>query len=280
MRGPRLFLTLALLFTALVFVLLGCAAEECPPCPECDPNDFTWEEIEAAIERLPQTPAPEWTPGPESMYAVERIGIKTYEDSSFYSGADLYFYSDEMTTQKMHIAGATGNIDGEGTLNIAGASTLTGAATFAGVITAGSDVENILLPTIDSAAIITTTNGAVWTAGASEIWFVHAVYCNITTNFDCTGDDCIIHIGDGNDEDGFLDLDDGELQTTDTEITGALAGWQGMYTDTAGAYLAGNTMNGFVYGNDTIDIKIEDASAHTDPTAGAGTCYLVYTRLQ
>ncbi len=198
----------------------------------------------------------------------------TVSDALTVAGATALNGGLAMDTNKFTVANTSGNTA------IAGTLTQTGAASFAAAITAGSDIENMLLPTIDSAAIITSTNGAVWTAGASEIWFVHALYCNITTNFDCTGDDCIIHIGDGTDEDGFLDLDDGELQTTDTEITGAKAGWQGMYTDTAGAYLAGNTMNGFVYGNDTVDIKIEDSSAHTNPTAGAATCYLIYTRLQ
>jgi hypothetical protein len=163
--------------------------------------------------------------------------------------------------------------------NTSGNTSIAGTLTVAGVTTVAVDTEHIGLPTIDSVAVITTTNGALWTCGASEIWFIHALYCNVTTNFDCDGDDCIAHFGDGNDADGFLDLDDGELQAADTEGTGAPAGWQGfMSTDTVGAYLTNGL--GFVYANDTVDLLLEDSSGHTDPTAGAATCYLIYTRIQ
>ena len=260
MKGPRLFLTLAVLFSLLVFVLLGCGAQECPPCPECDPNDFTWSEIEAAIERLPRTPAPEL--GAESLYAVERIGIKSYEDVQLYNGADFYVWSDEMSTQKLLIDGATGNIDGEGTLDVAGA--ITGPAI---------GTENFRLPTIASSTITTDTTG-MFTAGATEIWFVHALYCNVTSNFDCTGDDCTLIIGDGSDTDGFAVYIDGELQAADTEMTGAPAGWQGFGgTDTRGAYLAEGL--GFVYTNDGIDADF----GGTGVVDGSMTCYLVYTKI-
>jgi hypothetical protein len=139
------------------------------------------------------------------------------------------------------------------------------------------------LPTIRSATIATDTDGALWQIGDGEIWLVHQVICNVTTNFDCSGDDCILHVGDGNDEDGLLDLDDGELQTSDAEGTGAPTGWQGfMSTDTRGAYVAHAV--GFVYAPsgaaETIDVKLEDSSDQSDPSAGAATCYVAYTRLQ
>lgn len=137
------------------------------------------------------------------------------------------------------------------------------------------------LPTVLSVSVITSTNGAVATVAASEIWIVHAVYFKVATNFDCSGDDCTLIVGDGNDTDGFLVLVDGEMQTTIAEITGAEAGYSGMYTATTGAYLSGANMNGFIYdGAETIDIMIEDSSDNSDPTAGAGTLYILYTRLQ
>lgn len=105
------------------------------------------------------------------------------------------------------------------------------------------------------------------------------MYVSVTTNFDCDGDDCTLQIGDDGDVNGLLDLADAELQTTDTEGTGAPAGWQGfMSSDTVGAYLAQGL--GFVYlGAQTIDIAIDDTGA-TDPSAGAATVYIVYTRVQ
>lgn len=141
----------------------------------------------------------------------------------------------------------------------------------AGALTVGS------MSSITSAAVITTSNGTLWTVPASQTWVVHRVICNITTNFDCTGDDCALIIGDGNDTDGFLVLADAELQAADTEGTGFAAGWQGLVAATVGAYL--DPEGTFVYAaTDTIDIDVRDASAGTNPTAGAATCYLDYSR--
>ena len=156
-----------------------------------------------------------------------------------------------------------------------GGTTNYDSLTLSGIITTSIDNEHIGLPSIDSAAITYESTGALWTVGASEIWFVHALYCEVTTNFDCTGDDCTLTIGDGNDADGFLVLTDAEMQAADTEFTGAPAGWKGLHTDSMGAYLSG--LAPFVYdGTDTIDIAI----GGTSPAAGAGTCYIVYTRVQ
>lgn len=147
--------------------------------------------------------------------------------------------------------------------------------------------ENIgSLPTIVSQTITYTAaaggTGTVLTVTDGEIWLVHGVYANVTTNFDATGDDALVEIGDGNDADGLLDLDDGELQTTDTEGTGAPAGWQGfMSTDSRGAYLANG--QGFIYApsgaDETIDYNIDETSGET-LAAGELTLYVVYTRLQ
>lgn len=145
------------------------------------------------------------------------------------------------------------------------------------VVNQSIGVENVGgLPSIVSASLpYTPTSGALFTVGASEIWFVYAVYCEVTTNFDCTGDDCTLTIGDGNDADGFLVLTDAEMQAADAEFTGAPAGWKGLHTDSMGAYLSG--LAPFVYdGTDTIDYAV----GGTDPAAGAATCYIVYQRVQ
>jgi hypothetical protein len=154
-----------------------------------------------------------------------------------------------------------------------------------GVITNQDDLEHILFPTVASTAFTYTASAGgtvtLWTIGDGEIWMVHDVYCNVTTNFDCTGDDCTLHIGDGNDEDGLCDLDDGELQTTDVEVTGGAAGWQCFgSTDTIGAYITSG--RGWIYAPsgaaETIDAVL--AATGDDFSAGAATCYLVYTRIQ
>ena len=184
------------------------------------------------------------------------------------TGGDLY------SGNRLTVVGETTMADA---VTIGANLTVTGTVDFSGAggLTFGDSVENLLMPTVDSASIVYTSTGALWTAAESEVWFIHAVYCHVTTNFDCTGDNCTLTIGDGNDANGFLDLADAELQAADTEGTGAPAGWQGfMSTDTIGAYLAEGL--GFVYTNDTIDLAI----GGTDPAAGAATCYLVYTRIQ
>lgn len=48
----------------------------------------------------------------------EKISIDARDDAYLYNGADLYLYSDDHSTQKLHADGATGNIDSEGTLQL------------------------------------------------------------------------------------------------------------------------------------------------------------------
>jgi hypothetical protein len=117
----------------------------------------------------------------------------------------------------------------------------------------------------------------LWTVADGEIWIVHDVLIKVSSNFDCTGDDCTLKIGDGNDDNGLLDLVDAELQAADTEGTGFAAGWQGQLAATKGAYLVDSD---FVYAPsgaaETIDITI----GGTSPAAGAATVYIIYTRVQ
>lgn len=150
-----------------------------------------------------------------------------------------------------------------------------------GGLSQATDTQNgIGFSSWDSAAVITTTNGALWTVPTGQVWIVAGVFCKITTNFDCTGDDCALTIGDGNDADGFLVLADAAMQATDTEGTGWPAGYEGFAAATVGAYLDGGGW-GFPYAaTDTIDIDIKDASDSSNPTAGAATCWLNYTRIQ
>ncbi len=113
---------------------------------------------------------------------------------------------------------------------------------------------------------------------------MHDVFVNVTTNFDCTGDDATLVIGDGNDANGFIDLADAELQTSDTEGTGFAAGWQGLVVATQGVYLDDATgSDNFIYAPsgaaETIDYLIDEGSGET-LTAGAATIYVVYTRIQ
>lgn len=151
-----------------------------------------------------------------------------------------------------------------------------------GVTNIAVGTEHIGTKTIWSTAITYTAaaggSGTVATIGASEVWIVHDVYANITTDFDCTGDDTTLVIGDGDDPNGFCDLADAELQTADTEGTGYSAGWQCQVAATIGVY--GEENSDFIYdGTETIDWLLDEGSGETI-TAGAATIYVVYTRVQ
>ncbi len=153
-------------------------------------------------------------------------------------------------------------------------------------IKGAQDLENIMFPTVVSTAITYTAaaggTGTVATIADGEVWIVHDIFVNVTTNWDATGDDVLLHIGDGGDEDGLCDLDDGELQTTDVEVTGGAAGWQCFGgADTIGAYIASGRAHIYAPSGaaETIDYLIDETSGETI-TAGAATIYVVYTRIQ
>lgn len=184
----------------------------------------------------------------------------------------------------------TADTDDQLDLALNGSDVLSVTATTLGLGALGIDqdtnTENIGLPTILSVPITYTAaaggSGTVATIGDGEIWLVHKVLVNVTTDFDATGDDVTLDIGDGGDADGLIDLADADLQAADTEGTGFAAGWQGQSAGTIGAYLDGNE-NGFIYAPsgsaETIDWLLDETSGETI-TAGEATIYVIYTRIQ
>jgi len=150
----------------------------------------------------------------------------------------------------------------------------------AGLMQTANTANGIGFESVISAAVITSTNATLWTVPASQKWLVKRVFCHVTTNFDCSGDDCQVIIGDDTDTDGFLVLADATLQTADTEGTGWPAGWQGFATGTVGAFLDGGGWSFPYVATQTIDIDIRDVSGGGNPTAGAATCYLDYMRFE
>lgn len=170
----------------------------------------------------------------------------------------------------------------EGTLEVDGATTLDGAVDLNGVVTSDEDIEHIGVVThLTTAFTYTAAAGGtvtLATIGAGEEWWVQGVYLEVTTNFDCTGDDCVMTIGDGNDVDGFCVLADAELQAADTEGTGWSAGWQCQVAATRGVYQDGT--GGFMYdegSTETIDAVL--SASGNDFSAGAATAHIFYTRL-
>jgi len=181
----------------------------------------------------------------------------------------------------------TSNIDANGAIDVDGTANLD-EVDVDGVLNLVVGTEHIGVMSIVSTAITYTAaaggTGAVVTVADGEIWIVHAVLVNVTENFDATGDDATLVIGDGNDADGFVVLADAELQTTDTEGTGFQAGWQGLVPATQGVYVdAAAGSNYFIYAPsgaaETIDWLVDETDGET-LSAGAATIYVIYTRIQ
>jgi hypothetical protein len=165
-------------------------------------------------------------------------------------------------------------------VSIGGDLSVTGTSTLDDIAQTINSVENLgTLPTVASASVAYTTTTGLFTIGDGEVWIVHGVLVNVTTNYDCTGDDCTFQIGDGNDANGLVDLVDDEIQAADTEGTGFAAGWQGQLSATSGAYMAG-TNGGFVYAPSGAAETIDFAMGGTDPAGGAATVYILYTRIE
>jgi hypothetical protein len=140
------------------------------------------------------------------------------------------------------------------------------------------NLEHLGIPSVASAAVTYTSSGAIFTVTDGEIWLVTDVIINVTTNFDCTGDNCTVDVGDDTDTDGFLNMADADAQAAATEYTGAPAGWQGLEDDApTGVFLSGGP---HVYAPSGADQTVDIAVGGTDPAAGAGTVYIFYIRLQ
>lgn len=169
----------------------------------------------------------------------------------------------------------------EGTLEVDGAARFDGGMTFTGEQIGG-------LTYASQAFTYTAAAGGtvpLFTIAANETWIVHDIKVQVTTNFDCTGDDCVVNIGDGSDPDGLCVLADATLQTADTEVTGYPAGWQCAAAATRGVYLDEVTTNAFTGGMiydragtaETIDAVI--SASGNDLSAGAATVHIWYTRI-
>lgn len=104
-----------------------------------------------------------------------------------WNGSDLIMYSDAGSTQKYHVDGATGNVDAEGTLNVAGAATL-------GSVTLGASTLGDT--TIGGTLIVTSTagiTGAVTMADNASVAGTLGVTGNSTFSADVAiADDLII----------------------------------------------------------------------------------------
>lgn len=108
--------------------------------------------------------------------SVERIGFLSMDDSAFRYGADLTFYSDDQSTQKLKMYGDSGNIDSEGTLDVAG------AATFAGTVTVDSVPLSGPVTFGSASSVVSGTTIAHGLATTPTAVVVTPVYAGVLTN--------------------------------------------------------------------------------------------------
>jgi hypothetical protein len=102
---------------------------------------------------------------PEERAVRERIAIDARSDSYLYNGADLYVYSDDHSTQKLHVDGATGAIDGESDVTFAGVlnpecttSAITGTQTLTPTascyLLSGGSTLTLTLGSVDTGVVV------------------------------------------------------------------------------------------------------------------------------
>ena len=170
-------------------------------------------------------------------------------------------------------------------LTVTGAATFTEASTHSAGIVIAQDTENLVLPSVVSTNIPWTAaaggTGTVAIVGANEKWLVHSAIVETNTNFDCTGDDTTLVVGDASDANGLINAADAQLQATFTEATGYPAGWFGLENGSNGAYTVDEGL--WAVEASTVPVTITwtlDETSGETITAGAATIYLVYTRLE
>lgn len=135
-------------------------------------------------------------------------------------------------------------------------------------------------------------NGTVVLVPAGQIWAVHSVLAQTTTDVACTGDDETFVVGDATDADGFLSLTHTHLDNAYTASDGFAAGWSGILTDTQGVYLddwdavlGSSNTNSFIYDNSagtvpiTMTATLSEGSGESI-TAGEFTVWVQYSILE
>lgn len=176
-----------------------------------------------------------------------------------------------------------------GDLTVGDQTRLRGATEFGGRLSQSANVENMFpLPTLLMVVIdIDNQASPVVCAeiGDGEVWIVRRVFVHVLDDWDTGLDnDAEFHIGDGNEINGFIFLEDAELQVADSEGPGATASWQGYLQGfTVGDYLEDGFS--FIYAPsgaaETIDCVFFGtglASSVGDESADV-MVYIIYTRL-
>ena len=163
--------------------------------------------------------------GPSDLAAVrERIGFDSQVDSYLYRGADLYVYSDNHSTQKLHIDGATGNIDSEGDGDFADDLVVADAADIGGNISSSTGAISMTDSVYITGTVTVGADGGGHdvtfysdTAGDYVVWdsSAEALVLTGTNGQDALDvEDGNVDVADDIDVDGTANLDDVDIDGT------------------------------------------------------------------
>jgi hypothetical protein len=213
----------------------------------------------------------------------ERIAIDARVDSYVYNGADIYWYSDNHSSQTAHIAGDTGNVDVEGTANIAGAVTLQDDLTIAGALDADSTTAFADTVTLEAGSTLvgssttTGTHGVVMAVSGS---FTHAITETETSILSVPANanivDALLYIA--------TDWNDGSSASVDIGPSGSTDTWandldinavgDGTVHRIDGSNLLGAALGDV--GASELDVHVVIAEGSDDASAGSATLYIWY----
>lgn len=163
-RGMRAVVLLALL-AAVAWLLVACQGEVVKPEEPVAPDGI-----------VPVGPVDGWPVDPGDVNfgeQEERICVWCRGESRYYFGGDIKFYSDEMSTQTLHLDGGTGNIDSEGDGDFADDLVVGDDATFTDAVAVGGTL------TLNDGAILDTQSGT--SEGVVFAQYITTTYSVTTT---------------------------------------------------------------------------------------------------
>jgi hypothetical protein len=208
----------------------------------------------------------------EADEGQERICFYCRDHSEFVWGGDLYFFSDESSTQKLKIEGSTGDIDSEGDADFAGALTVGGAFNPSGAVdidsTLNVDGAASLNSTLDVDGNITSGTGAITMTdnlvvdGAADV-----VQLTVQGHTTQTSSLLVLEQSDGTDK--LTVSDDGNLVVAGTsDLQGNVSDSGGVLTVADNAIVDGQAdavqLTAQGYTTQTNDIFVVESSGGTN----------------
>lgn len=205
-------------------------------------------------------------PEPEHRAVRERIAIDARADSYVYNGADIKFYSDDHSTLKAYIDGATGHISTSGHITASSVVSTYNDLSISGDLKVGNGTPGDAAMDGEDAYIEGDSefDGSAYFDGAVDMDSVLAVGGDITLQNDETignGTNGLITLGGG------LDLSNTEI--TDTQSVTPLASTFYIVNSSGAATITMTACSNvgqvvYMYGADANTITVPDSNVRTD----------------